>query len=63
MEIGPDIAATVATAIKAIKLAADLVGETESGIDDTQIKDLRKAIDDLELKLNEKKRTLNANRT
>lgn len=57
-----DIASTVETAITAIREAARWVGETDSGIDDAQIRNLRMAIDELELKLNEKKRSLDATR-
>ena len=55
-----DIAGVVRTAIVAIEEAARLVGKPNSGIDEAQIKELRKAIDQLEDNLNEKKRTLDA---
>ena len=57
------ITSAVETAVAAIREAARLVGETDSGIDDAQIKVLRTAIDELELNLNEKKRGLDAART
>ena len=55
-----DIASVVQTAVTAIREAARLVGKTHSGIDVAQITELRKAIDQLEDNLNEKKRTLDA---
>lgn len=60
MSADPDIAAIVATAVTAIRTAARSVGMEGSGIDERQIKELRQAIDELELRLNEKKRVLDA---
>jgi hypothetical protein len=54
------IASAVETAVTAIRKATQLVGDTDSGIDHAQIADLRAAIDELELILNEKKRGLNS---
>ncbi|RXF67566.1 hypothetical protein [Hansschlegelia zhihuaiae] len=60
MNNNADIAAVVATAVTAIEKATLLIGTKNSGIDDRQIRKLREAIDQLELRLNEKKRMLDA---
>ena len=57
---GNDIGAIVITAVATIKKLAEAIGATNSGIDETQIKDLRTAIDELEVTLNQKKRDLDA---
>lgn len=59
---GEDIGSAVAIAVAAIRKASEAVGKTDSGIDDDQIKQMREAIDELETKLNEKKRGLDASR-
>lgn len=60
MDDRPEIVSTVETAISAIRKAARLMGAPDNGIDDVQIRNLRAAIDELELVLNTKKRDLDA---
>ena len=58
-----DISVEVAAAVAAIRKATDVVSKPNSGIGDAQIRELRNAIDELELRLNAEKQKLDAARS